>query len=65
MKQGWNSMGIVYLDFSYGRDLPPKILTDLGVEKPEEYGENFMRLRWNFWLRFEMLQFLWIIKVQP
>ena len=36
-------MGIVYLDFSYGRDLPPKILTDLGVEKPEEYGENFMR----------------------
>ena len=33
----------MYLNFSYGRDLPPGILADLGVEKPEEYGENFMR----------------------
>ena len=33
----------MYLDFSYGRDLPPEILADLEVEKPEEYGENFMR----------------------
>lgn len=33
----------MYLDFSYGRDLSPGILADLGVEKPEEYGENFMR----------------------
>ncbi len=33
----------MYLDFSYGRDLSPGILADLGVEEPEEYGENFMR----------------------
>ena len=33
----------MYLDFSYGRNLSPGILADLGVEEPEEYGENFMR----------------------
>ena len=33
----------MYIDFSYGRDLSPGILADLEVEKPEEYGENFMQ----------------------
>lgn len=33
----------MYLDFSYGRDLPADILADMELDKPEEFGENFMR----------------------
>ncbi len=33
----------MYIDFSYGRELTPGILEDMGVQRPEEYALHFLR----------------------